>query len=702
PDLSLSQFNQHSTIAKFDLTLSMMETDMGLVGRWEYNTDLFDGSTIARMATHFQNLLSAIVDNPQQVVSELPLLSAEERHQLLVEWNDTASDYPTDKCIHQLFSEQVEKTPDAIAVVFEQQQLTYHQLNQRANQLAHHLLSMGVGPEVLVGICVERSIQMVVGLLGILKAGGAYVPLDPNYPRERLSYMLADAGVEVLLTQQSLLESLPSHTPRMVCFDSDWGAIEQHSGENLDVGVHSNNLAYVIYTSGSTGKPKGVAISHQALANHMCWMGQTFPLTKLDKVLQKTPFSFDASIWEFYAPLLVGAQLVIAKPEGHQDSDYLIEVINQQKITVLQLVPSLLRMLLETRNLAICQYLKRVFCGGEPLPVELYCLFKQQSQATLHNLYGPTEACIDTHFYTCHARISQNTIPIGRPIVNTQTYILDPNLQPVPIGVPGELYIGGDGLARGYLNRPELTSEKFIPNPFSNSKSQRLYKTGDLVRYLQDGNIEFIGRIDNQVKIRGFRIELGEIESVLSTHPQIQQSVVIATEDIHGNKRLVAYVVSESESLSTNQVREFLKQKLPNYMVPSAFVTLETLPLTPNGKVDRKSLPAPDGVFTSVVEYVAPRTPTEEIIAKIFTNVLGMPDVGIHDNFFEIGGHSLLATQVVSRIQQAFEQKLMLQAFFESPTIAGIAQSIEVLRKIAQDQSTSISETEQEYEDGLL
>ncbi|WAN69458.1 amino acid adenylation domain-containing protein [Moorena producens JHB] len=679
PGVSLSEFNQQSTTSKFDLLVSMMETDMGLIGEWEYNTDLFDRSTIARMATHFQNLLSAIVENPQLVVGELPLLSTEERHQLLVEWNDTATEYSKEKCIHQLFEEQVEKTPDAVAVVFEQEQLTYHQLNQKANQLAHHLQNLGVGPEVLVGICVERSVQMVVGLLGILKAGGAYVPLDPNYPHQRLSYMLGDSGVEVLLTQQSLLESLPSHRARMVCLDSDWGAIDQYSGENLDVGVHSHNLAYVIYTSGSTGVPKGVAISHQALANHMRWMGQTFPLTKLDKVLQKTPFSFDASIWEFYAPLLVGAQLVIAKPEGHQDSDYLIEVINQQKITVLQLVPSLLRMLLETRNLAICKYLKRVFCGGEPLPVELYCLFKQQSQATLHNLYGPTEACIDTHFYTCHERMSKKTIPIGRPIVNTQSYILDPNLQPLPIGVPGELYLGGDGLAREYLNRPKLTSEKFIQNPFSSSFSERLYKTGDLARYLPDGNIEFIGRIDNQVKIRGFRIELGEIESVLNTHPQIQQTVVIATEDILGKKRLVAYIVSEEESLTAKQLREFLKQKLPDYMVPSAFVTLDTLPLTPNGKVDTKALPAPDGVFTREQEYVAPRTPTEEIIANIFALVLGVKDVGIHDNFFEIGGHSLLATQLISQLRVTFNREISLRQVFETPTIALISPKLSQL-----------------------
>ena len=669
---------------QFDLTLEMMEVSSSVFGTFKYNTDLFDGSTIERMAGHFQNLLSAIGSNPQLSVRELPLLSDAERHQLLVEWNDTAREYPSDKCIHQLFESQVEKTPLSVAVVFKNQQLTYYQLNQRANQLAHHLQSLGVGPEVLVGICVERSLEMVVGLLGILKAGGAYLPLDPNYPAERLSYMLADSAVEVLLTQKSLLESLPEHQARVVCLDSDWRTIEQNSLENLEVGVCGDNLAYVIYTSGSTGKPKGAMISHQAIANHMFWMLQTFSLTKLDKVLQKTPFSFDASIWEFYAPLLVGAQLVIAKPGGHQDSDYLIEVINQQKITVLQLVPSLLRMLLETRGLAICQSLKRVFCGGEPLSVELYCRFKQQSQATLHNLYGPTEACIDTHFYTCQEGIRQKTIPIGRPIVNTQTYILDHHLQPVPIGIAGELHIGGDGLARGYLNRPQLTQEKFIPNPFSNSQSERLYKTGDLARYLSDGNIEFLGRLDNQVKIRGFRIELGEIESILNTHPQIQQAVVTAREDIPGNKRLVVYVVTSDESLSSNKLREFLKPKLPEYMVPSAFVTLDTFPLTPNGKIDRKALPAPDGEITREHEYVAPRTPREEIIANIFASVLGVQAIGIHDNFFELGGHSLLATQLISRLREAFELEIPLRIVFESPTVAQLEPTLTQLRTTVQ------------------
>ncbi len=674
PGVTLSELNLQSTIAKFDLTLSMTETDQGLVGSWEYNTDLFEGSTIERMAANFQNLLSAIVENPQRAVGELPLLSEAEQHQLLVEWNDTEREYPIDKCIHQLFEEQVERTPDAVAVVFEKEQLTYVQLNQRANQLAHHLQSLRVGPEVLVGICVERSLEMVVGLLGILKAGGAYVPLDPNYPQERLSYMLSDSGVEVLLTQQSLLESLPEYQAQVVCLDRDWGAIERHSQENLDVGVGADNLAYVIYTSGSTGVPKGVMNTHQGIHNRLLWMQKSYQLTSSDRVVQKTPFSFDVSVWEFFWPLLTGARIVVAKPEGHKDSTYLVNLISQQQITTIHFVPSMLQVFLQEPNLEDCSCLKRVICSGEALPFELTQRFFSQLSCELHNLYGPTEAAIDVTFWQCQPQENLQIVPIGRPISNTQIYILDEQLKPVPIGVAGELYIGGNGLARGYLNRPELTGEKFIPNPFDKSKvktqKSKLYQTGDLARYLPHGNIEFLGRIDYQVKIRGFRIELGEIESVLNTHPQIQQVVVIATKELPDNKRLVAYIVTSEQSLSTNQLREFLKQKLPEYMIPSAFVTLDSLPLTPNGKVDRKALPATDGEIIRETEYVAPRTPREEIIANIFASVLDMPNVGIYDNFFELGGHSLLATQLISRLRVALDLEIPLRAVFESPTVA--------------------------------
>nr|MDZ8284339.1 amino acid adenylation domain-containing protein [Nostoc sp. ChiSLP01] len=687
PGLSLSVLEQQGTIAKFDLTLSMSETSAGLECEWEYNTDLFDPSTIERMTSHFENLLSAITSNPQQRVSELPLLSTAERQQLLFEWNDTQTEYSLDKCIHSLFEEQVDSTPDAVAVVF-QEQLTYHQLNARANQLAHYLQTLGVGPEVLVGICVERSLEMVVGLLGILKAGGAYVPIDPTYPQERLSYMLHDAGVKVLLTQKNLLSSVPSHTAQMICLDTDWEAIEQHSQENLVSSVGADNLAYVIYTSGSTGQPKGVMNTHHGIRNRLLWMQEAYQLTSSDRVLQKTPFSFDVSVWEFFWPLLTGARIVVARPEGHKDSNYLINLIAQEQVTTIHFVPSMLQAFLQEDSLEDCSSLRRVFCSGEALSFELKERFFQYFECEFHNLYGPTEAAIDVTFWRCQPQLNYQLVPIGRPIANTQIYILDQQMQPVPIGVTGELYIGGDGLARGYLNRPELTQERFVLNPFSPDKSARLYKTGDLARYLCDGNIEYIGRIDHQVKIRGFRIELGEIEAVLNSHPQIQQAVVIATEDNSGNKRLIAYVVSEEETLSNHQLREFLQQQLPAYMVPSAFVSLDTLPLSPNGKLDRLAFRAPDGNIEREREYVAPRTPSEQIIADIFALVLGIETVGIHDNFFELGGHSLLATQLISRLRHSFEVEIPLQAVFGAPSIAQLDQAIAQLR--AQGQSLNL------------
>jgi len=644
----------HQRGADFDLSLMVMEAAETFQLNWQYNTDLFEDTTITPMAGHFVTLLESIVENPQQPVSLLPLLTQREQHQLLVEWNNTKAEYPSNKCIHQLFEEQVERTPDAVAVVFEGQQLTYNELNCRANQLAHYLQSLGVKPDELVGICVERSLEMIVGLLGILKAGGAYVPFDPDYPIERLSFMLEDAAVKVLLTQQELIDKLPEHQAQLICLDADWELISQFSQDNPITDVQATNLAYVIYTSGSTGQPKGVMLSHSNLSNHMFWMQETFPLTKTDRVLQKTPFSFDASVWEFYAPLLVGGQLLIAQPGGHTDSDYLLKTIAQQQVTTVQLVPSLLQMLLEQGGIENCQLLKRVFCGGEILPVALQEKLLSQLNVNLCNLYGPTECCIDVTFWNCQREMYGQRIPIGRPISNTQIYILDSNLQSLPVGIPGELHIGGAGLARGYLNRPELTEEKFIPNPFSNSPDSRLYKTGDLARYLPDGNIEYLGRIDNQVKIRGFRIELGEIEAVLTQYPQVQSSVIIAREDTPGNKRLVAYIVPEKEATPTpNEMRQCLKEKLPEYMIPSAFVILESLPLTPNGKIDRRALPETNLCGEIELNFVAPRNLEEEILAKIWSQVLRVEPVGIYDNFFELGGDSILTIQIITRARKA-------------------------------------------------
>ena len=665
--------------AKFDLSLELADRPEGLVCYFEYSTDLFDAATIARMAGHWQTLLEGIVAEPTHCLVELPLLTETERQQMLVEWNDTASDYPRNQCLHQLFEAQVERLPEAVAVVFEGEQVSYWELNRRANQLAHHLQRLGVGPDALVGICVERSLEMVVGLLGILKAGGAYVPLDPTYPAERIAFMMTDARPHVLLTQQRLLADLPEHEAHIICLDTGWSTIAQQSGANPTSAVSSENLAYVIYTSGSTGQPKGVMVSHRAICNHMFWMQARFPLAATDRVLQKTPFSFDASMTEFYAPLLSGAQLIMARPGGQKDSEYLIKTMAEQRVTILQLVPSLLRVLLEDREIERCRSLRRVFCAGEELPLDLQSLFFNHLDADLINLYGPTEASIDVTFWPCERESVRPGVPIGRPIANTQIYLLDAHLRPVPVGVPGELYIGGAGLARGYLNRPELTSERFIRHPFSGEPAARLYKTGDLARYLPDGPIEFLGRVDQQVKIRGFRIEPGEIETVLELHPAVQQAVVVAREHASGDKRLVAYIVAiHGQTPSIKNLRSFLKEKLPEYMLPSAFMLLDALPLTPNGKVDRRALPAP-GPAKSAIEdtFVAPTLSVHYQLLQIWEELFDIRPIGIRDNFFDLGGHSFLAARLVSRIEQVFRKKISLAILFAGPTIEHLADALQ-------------------------
>ncbi|MFQ5794231.1 MAG: amino acid adenylation domain-containing protein, partial [Candidatus Bipolaricaulia bacterium] len=688
PEVTLSSLEADTGTTVSDLNLLMVEEAQGLRGWIEYSTDLFDGATIERMLGHFQTLLEGVVADPDRRLSDFPLLTETEQHQLLLEWNDTQADYPQDSCLHQLFEAQVEKTPDAVAVVFEDEQLTYQALNDRANQLAHHLQSMGVGPEVRVGMFMDRSLEMVIGLLGILKAGGAHVPLDPAYPKERLAFMLQDANVPVLLTQQQLLERLPEHSAEVICLDTDWQTIAQQSADNPTSDTTPNHLAYVIYTSGSTGTPKGVMIPHRGICNRLHWMQSAYRLTETDRVLQKTPFSFDVSVWEFFWPLLTGARLVVARPDGHRDNAYLVQLMAEQQITTLHFVPSMLQLFVEEPELEVGYSLKRVICSGEALPIGLQerSFARLDAETELHNLYGPTEASIDVTCWACERDSQLRTVPIGRPIDNTQIYILDAHLQPVPISVPGELYIGGVSLARGYHGRPALTGERFIPDPFSDEPGARLYKTGDLARYRPDGNIEFLGRNDDQVKIRGFRIEPGEIEAVLGEHPAVHEVVVLAREDAPGNRRLVAYLVVDQEPApSTTELRRFLQQKLPEYMVPSAFVVLDALPLTPNGKVDRRALPAPDPTRPELERtFNAPRTSIEERVAGIWTELLGVEQVGVYDNFFELGGHSLLATQVISRVRDTFQVELPLRRLFELPTVAGLAESIEATRLTGQ------------------
>lgn len=583
-------------------------------------------------------------------------------------------------CIHQIFEAQVEQTPDAIAVVFQEQQLTYRQLNERANQLAGYLRSLGVGKEVLVGICVESSLEMVVGVLGILKAGGAYVPLDPAYPLERLAFILEDTQTPVILTQEKLSQNLPVDKTKVVCLDSEWEIIAQYNKNNLVCSATINNLMYVIYTSGSTGKPKGVMISHLGICNQLHWRQTTFGLTQTDKVLQTISFSFDPSVWQLFWPLCFGAQLVIPRPGGHQDAAYLIELISKLQITVTAFVPSMLRVILSEKGIESCKCLRHISCGGEALPTELIETFYNRLKLdnVLHNVYGPTEASIDATFWTCQRKTNHSIAPIGYPIANTQIYILDSDLQEVPKGEPGELHISGIGVARGYFNRPDLTTEKFIVNPFCKETEARLYKTGDLARYLPDGNIEFLGRIDQQVKIRGFRIELGEIEARLLQHHAVREAVVISREDIPGEKRLVAYIVLQAQQeLAISELRSFLEQTVANYMIPAAFVTLSSLPLTPNGKVDRRALPAPQTVRPQVEKaFIAPRNTVEVQLTQIWEELLGVHPIGIQDNFFELGGSSLQAGGLLRQIEERFGKTMPLSIFLRAATVEELANFI--------------------------
>jgi amino acid adenylation domain-containing protein len=682
---TLSRMDVHNGMARCDLTLEFHETTDGLVGEFEYSTDLFDAPTITRMMGHFQTLLEGIVAEPTKPLSELSILTASEQQQIQA-WNQTQVDCPLDICLHQWIQAQVERTPDAIAVSFADQSLTYRELNARANQLAHYLQKLQVKPETLVGICVDRSLEMVIGLLGILKAGGAYVPFDPGYPPDRLAFMLADAQVPVLLTQSHLLDRLPQDQATLVCLDRDWPNIEQETDHNPDSGVTAENLAYVIYTSGSTGKPKGAMNTHRGICNRLLWMQDAYQLTARDRVLQKTPFSFDVSVWEFFWPLMTGAKLVVARPEGHKDPTYLVELIAQQQITTLHFVPSMLRVFLEESGLEQCGCLRQVMCSGEALPLELQERFFTRLPAQLHNLYGPTEAAVDVTFWHCQPEANQTVVPIGRPIANTQIHLLDQHLQPVPIGVVGELYIGGVNVARGYLNRPELTQERFIPDPYPSPLtpySSLLYKTGDLARYRPDGSIEYLGRIDHQVKIRGFRIELGEIAAVLAQHAAVREAIAIDRETTSGDKQLVAYLIAAQALMpETQELQAFLQQHLPEYMIPAAFVWLETFPVTANGKLDRQALPNPEPIALELKDsFVAPRTPVEVTLAGIWQEVLGLPQVGVHDNFLALGGHSLLATQVISRSRSSFQVEISLRHLFESPTIAALATAIEHLQK---------------------
>ncbi|HEX7242948.1 MAG TPA: amino acid adenylation domain-containing protein, partial [Longimicrobiaceae bacterium] len=661
----------------FDLALVLVEDDDGLAGEVGFREELFEASTVARMMEHFRALLEGIAREPGRRLAELELLTPAERGRLL-EWSTPGAGAWDGSPVHEMVAEQARRTPFATAVEWEGGSLAYAELEIRANRLARHLLRLGVGPGSRVGVCMERSPELVVALLGTLRAAGAYVPLDPGYPVERLAYMVGDAAPAVLLTQERLLDRLPGGAAAVVALDGDVAELARGSAEPPAVEVSPDDLAYVIYTSGSTGRPKGVAVPHRALANHVRWMQDALSLGPDDRVLQKTPTSFDASVWEFWAPLVAGATLVLARPDGHRDPAYLAEALAGEGITVLQAVPSLLSALLE-EDLSGAASLRRLFCGGEALPAELARTARERTGAELYNLYGPTEACIDTTWARYDGEGGGSGVPIGRPITGARVHVLDAEANPAPIGVPGELCVGGEGLARGYLGRPELTAERFVPDPFSPEAGGRLYRTGDRARWLASGELEFLGRIDQQVKLRGFRIEPGEIEAALLGEPGVREAAVVVREDAPGDPRLVGYVVpAAGATLPAAELREGLRRRLPEHMVPGAVVVLDALPLTPAGKLDRRALPAPAGAGEE--GYAAPRTPTEEVVAGIFAEVLGAERVGAQDNFFELGGHSLLATRVVARVAPALGIELPLRVLFEAQTVAGLAARIDAAR----------------------
>ena len=655
--LRLAPLPFDSLMAKFDLVLTVSETEGRLSGQLEYNTDLFDAVTIERMAQHLECLLEHAVSNPDEQVSRLRLLTDDERQQILVEWNDTQVEDESETLIHELFERQAAAKPEAVAVVLNNKQLTYRELNERANRLAHYLRRLGTGPESLVAVCLERSAEAVVAILGVLKAGGAYLPLDPSYPRERLSWMLADAGAQTVITKEYL--------------ERNADEIETQINADFETTISSENLAYVIYTSGSTGKPKGVLVSHGNLV-HSAFARFRYYQEPLTSFLLLSPFAFDSSVAGLFWTLCQGGTLVIPEEDSHQDPAHLAELIARHSVSHLLGLPTLYELILQHARAGQLTSLRTVIVAGEPCPPELVQHHAETlPQAGLFNEYGPTEATVWSTVHPCDWPTGQRSVPIGRPVANTQIYVLGPQLQPVPVGVTGEVYIGGDGVARGYLNHPDLSAERFVPNLFSVKPGARLYKTGDLARFLAGGNIEYIGRNDFQVKIRGYRIELAEIELTLAQHPNVRETVVLAGE------RLTAYVVlNEMGTATAKQLKEFLQERLPEYMLPSSFVVLDALPLTSTGKVDRKALPIDQIGVETKENYLAPRTALEQVLAGIFSEILSLERVGINDSFFDLGGHSLLATQVLSRVREAFHLELPLRKLFKAPTVAGLAAAI--------------------------
>jgi len=683
--LAFSDVPLDGKTSMYDLTLSLTEGEEGLNASIEFNTDLFEASRIERMMTHFQILLESVVAAPDTRISALPLLSKAERHQLLVGWNSTFEDYPQDRCIHELIEQKAAETPDAVAVVFKGKQWTYRQLDRRASQLAVRLQAMGVGPEVPVGLCLRRSLDLAAGLLGILKSGGAYVPLDPDYPQDRLAYILEDSQISIIVSTRDLSPALPATTAKLICLDRMTDGDDTPPAEAVSRKADITNLAYIIYTSGSTGRPKGVQVVHRNLLNHNLFCVRAFGLRSDDRILQFSSINFDASVEEIFPIWLAGGTLVIRDDEVVSSFSAFLQLLEQEHITVLdfstaywhELVPYL-------KDRALPGSIRLVIFGGEQASPQRFAEWREYVDARIEliNSYGPTETTIISSLYRydpAKAIPPNGTLPIGAPIANTVIYILDKNMQLVPAGVAGEICIGGMGVTRGYLNQPGMTARSFIRNPFENPLAERIYRTGDLGRYLSDGNIEYCGRVDNQVKFRGYRIELGEVEAALGAHEDVSQAAALLREDTPGNKMLAGYIVTKGErEPAANELKDWLKARLPDYMIPSSFTYLARLPLTPNGKVDRKALPIPDNSgLGSQPESQTPRNETEALLAELWQQALGVKQISVTADFFDLGGHSLLAARLLAKIEDAFGRKMSLAALFKHPTIEAFAQRLQ-------------------------
>jgi amino acid adenylation domain-containing protein len=660
--------------SNFPLHLSVFSEDELLV-RWYFHPDRFGEAAAADICRRYETLLRDFSEHEDRPAWGYRVLPKDDERRIVRDWNATQKPYDLEQTLMTMFERQVARTPHETALVIGDAEYSYQEINARANRMGRFLVRAGVGPEAMVGIFLERSLEMIVGIYGVLKAGGAYVPLDPEYPLERLQFMVEDTRVGVIVAQKRLEARLPKTSARVIFIDAEWEEIAEEDGAHFDHGTGSRNGAYVIFTSGSTGKPKGVVNEHRGIVNRLMWMQEEYPLSRDDRVLQKTPFSFDVSVWEFFWPLQVGAVLVMAKPGGHRDSAYLVELIRTAGITTLHFVPSMLQMFLEEKDVDTCHSIKRVICSGEALTVELQRRFFEQFRyAELHNLYGPTEAAVDVTYWACRRECDRSIVPIGRPVANTQIYILDRHMQPVPVGVSGELYIGGVQVARGYLNRSELTEQRFVRDPFGGSADAKLYRTGDLARYLPDGAIEYLGRVDFQVKIRGMRVELGEIEARIEEHERVGRCAVALREDTRGDQRLVAYYTQRAGcEVNHADLRTWLHEKLPEYMVPQHFMRVGNLPLTASGKVDRRSLPKPESRISIGRHYLAPRSRTQSLIAGVWKDLLGVERVGLKDNFFDLGGHSLLVIRMAGRLKSHFGRPVGVMDIFQHPTVERLA-----------------------------